>query len=198
MSVGNYGQREKNGWRYQYGSTRDTAWRELFHKSGNGGFENTSKILISVLQQREQFSDDILQGIIAEYLAQCEKAGKYPWEYYYVKYSQYRPGRFGKLANFHAEEQPYLFSVMQTEKQWSENTYLPYLKVADEEHLSRDHMGQRLAYEDSYIICTNDSYLVMDNESEKIIETISIPQDEKGIDTKDRIVLLREYLLHRG
>lgn len=198
MSVGNYGQLEKNGWRYQYGSTRDTAWRELFHKSGNGGFENTSKILISVLQRREQFSDDILQGIIAEYLAQCEKAGKYPWEYYYVKYPQYRPGRFGKLANFHAEEQPYLFSVMQTEKQWSENTYLLYLKVADEEHLSRDHMGQRLAYEDSYIICTNDSYLVMDNESEKIINIIRIPQDEKGIDTKDRIVLLKEYLSHRG
>ncbi len=197
MSVGNYGQREQNSWRYQYGSTRDTAWRELFHKSRNEGFENTSSILINLLQRTENFSDDILQGIIDDYLAKCENASRFAWRYYYVKYPQYRPGRFGKLGNYHADDQPYLFSVMQTQRQWSENTYLPFLKAADEVHLSRDHMGQRLTYENFYIICTNDSYLVVDNESEEVMDTISISQDEKGIDTKDRISVLKGYLSTR-
>ena len=35
MSLGDYGQIERNKWRYQYGSTNQFAWKELFHKSSN-------------------------------------------------------------------------------------------------------------------------------------------------------------------
>ena len=88
-----------------------------------------------------------------------------------------------------------MFSVMQTKSQWSSNTYMPYLKEADEQHLSRDSMGQRLEYGDRHIICQNSSYLLRDNETEKVIETFPIPQNEDGIDTKDRILLLKQIII---
>ena len=87
-----------------------------------------------------------------------------------------------------------MFSVMQTRSQWSSNTYMPYLKEADESHLSRDSMVQRLVYGDRHIICKNSEYLLRDNETEEVIESIPIRQNEKGIDTEDRILLLKRYI----
>ena len=44
MSIENYGQQERNKWRYQFASKGMLyAWNELFHKSANSGFENTKK-----------------------------------------------------------------------------------------------------------------------------------------------------------
>ena len=195
MSVGNYGQQERNKWRYQYASKgMQIAWDELFHRSANTGFENTGKILIELLSKAESFSDEFLQNLADEFVKDCEEQSVYPWRYYYVKYPAFRPGSYGKYSNSKAEENPYLFSVMQTKSQWSENTYMPYLKEADAEHLSRDSLGQRLVYGDWHIICENRSYVLRDNETEEIIETVSIPQNEEGIDVVDRIILLKEYL----
>lgn len=87
------------------------------------------------------------------FLAQCEKDNLYPWNYYYVKYPVFRPGSYGKMSNDDVENKPYMFSVMQTKTQWSQNTYMPYLKEADDAHLSRDEMGQYLVYDDVYIVC---------------------------------------------
>ncbi len=195
MSVGNYGQQERNKWRYQYASKgMQIAWDELFHRSANTGFENTGKILIELLSKAESFSDEFLQNLADEFVKDCEEQSVYPWRYYYVKYPAFRPGSYGKYSNSKAEENPYLFSVMQTKSQWSENTYMPYLKEADAEHLSRDSLGQRLVYGDWHIICENRNYVLRDNETGEIIETVSIPQNEEGIDVVDRIILLKEYL----
>ena len=60
MSIGNYGQREKNGWRYQLGSKKNMkAWRNLFHKSGNDGFERTNDVLIELLSRADSFTDEL-------------------------------------------------------------------------------------------------------------------------------------------
>ena len=74
---------------------------------------------------------------------------------------------------------------MQTKTQWSSNTYMPFLRAADESHLDRDSAGQRLVYGDKHIICENGSYVIRANESDEIIETIPIQQDSDGIDTED-------------
>lgn len=194
MAIGDYGQVERNKWRYQYGSTVQYAWNELFHKSANAGFDNTKNILISLLATNEEFSNEILQKIADDYVQECEKNNVYPLRYYYIKYRVYRPGAYGKMSNNAVTTSPYLFSVMQTKTQWSENTYMPYLKAADEAHLSRDDMGQRLIYGDEHIICTNNSYLRRKNEGEAIVDTISIAQNENGIDTEDRITVLKDYI----
>lgn len=195
MTIGNYGQQERNKKRYQYASkSLQFAWDELFHKSANTGFENTKTILVKLLMSNEAFSDSILDSMISEYMAQCEAASEYPWNYYYVKYSVFRPGSYGKLSNSEAETKPYMFSVMQTKTQWSQNTYMPYLKEADDTHLSRDYMGQRLMYEEVYIVCDNAAYVVYKNEDDTVVDTLSITQNDAGMDTEDRIIKLKDYI----
>lgn len=94
MTFGNYGQQERNNWRYQYASkAMQLAWDELFHMSANKGFENTKKILIALLSSNTSFDNGILDSIISNYIAECENNSIYPWTYYYVKYSVFRPGR---------------------------------------------------------------------------------------------------------
>ena len=92
--------------------------------------------------------------------------GVYPWNYYYIKYPVFRPGSFGKLSN--------------TE--------------ADNAHLSRDDMGQCLIYANVYIVCENDSYEVYKNNDDSLVETITISQNDDGVDTEDGIVKLKNYI----
>lgn len=195
MTLGNYGQQERNKWRYQFASkSLQYAWDELFHKSANAGFENTHTILVELLKSKESFDDGILDGIISAFLAQCEKDNLYPWNYYYVKYPVFRPGSYGKMSNDDVVNKPYMFSVMQTKTQWSQNTYMPYLKEADDDHLSRDEMGQYLVYDDVYIVCENNSYGVYRNDDDSLTDTVTISQNEAGIDTEDRIIKLKKYI----
>mgnify|MGYP001638264251 CR=1 FL=1 len=195
MALGNYGQQERNKWRYQFASkSLQYAWDELFHKSANAGFENTHTILVELLKSKESFDDGILDRIISAFLAQCEKDNLYPWNYYYVKYPVFRPGSYGKMSNDDVVNKPYMFSVMQTKTQWSQNTYMPYLKEADDDHLSRDEMGQYLVYDDVYIVCENNSYGVYRNDDDSLTDTVTISQNEAGIDTEDRIIKLKKYI----
>ena len=194
MAIGDYGQLERNKWRYQYGSTYQFAWNELFHKSANSGFDNTKKVLVSLLATNEEFTNEILKKIADDYLQKCENNNLYPFRYYYIKYREYRPGSYGKMHNNSVKANPYLFLVMQTRQQLSENSYYPYLKAASELHLSKDDMGQRLVFGDEHIVCTNSAYLRRKNEDESIVDTINITQNNDGIDTEDRIIVLKNYI----
>ena len=70
---------------------------------------------------------------------------------------------------------------------------MPYLKEADEPHLSRDSMGQRL-YGDRHVICQNSEYLLRENETEEVITIFPIPQNDNGVDVEDRILLLKRII----
>lgn len=201
IAIGNYGQMEGNKRRYQYGtkSNRSDAWENLFHKSSNSGFEKTSDILISLLDKYEEFSNEILEKIAKDYLIQCEEKENYPFEYYYIKYAEYRPDAYGKMWNDDAEDETeakgYTFRVMQTESRLSESSYAPALKAASDSHLSKKDYGDRLIFGSEYITCTKDSYVRRKSDepnSEPII--IKIKQNAKGIDTEDRISLLKGYI----
>lgn len=197
MSIGDYGQTERNGWRHQYASSRmQIAWDGLFHKSANKGFENTSAILVGLLSKSESFTNDILVGICQDFLTSCEDEGVYPWRYYYVKYPSFRPGSYGKLSNKDPDNAPYLYSVMRTRSHWSSNTYMPYLMEADDKHVSRDSMGQRLVYDDLFLVCRNESFVLMVGEGDdaKVYATVPIGQNEEGIDTQDRVIVLKQLI----
>ena len=195
MSIGDYGQMERNKWRWQYASKgMQIAWDELFHKSGNIGFEKTKEVLVELLSREETFSNENLMAIRDDFIYACERDGVYPWRYYYVKYDVFRPGSYGKYSNNNVEEKPYLFSVMQTRSQWSSNTYMPYLKEADDAHLSKDSLGQRLVYGNRHVMCQNSAYLLRDNETEEVIKSFSIKQNEEGVDVEDRVVLLKKLI----
>lgn len=195
MSIGDYGQQERNKWRWQYGSKNmQLAWDELFHKSSNSGFEKTSEILIKLLSRTESFTNESLLEIRDAFISSCESLEIYPWRYYYVKYDTFRPGSYGKYSNDNVSAKPYLFSVMQTKSQWSTNTYMPFLKEADDAHLSRDSLGQRLVYGDRHVVCSNAAYLLRDNATETVIRTFPVPQNEDSIDTEDRVLLLKKLI----
>ena len=195
MSIGDYGQQERNKWRWQYASKgMQIAWDELFHKSANTGFEKTKEILTQLLSKADSFTNESLMEIRDEFITACETSGLYPWRYYYVKYDAFRPGSYGKYSNNDVLARPYMFSVLQTKSQWSSNTYMPYLKEADDAHLSKDSMGQRLVYGDRHVICSNEAYLLRDNETETVLKSFPIKQDEDGTDMEDRILLLKTII----
>ena len=195
MAIGNYGQQERNKWRYQYASkSLQLAWDELFHRSANSGFDNTKAVLVSLLSTNETFNNDVLDSIIGKFVEKCENDEIYPWNYYYVKYPAFRPGSYGKLSNAEAATKPYLYSVMQTKSQLSQNSYMPYLKEVDDANLSRDDMGQCLIYANIYLTCENDSYMVYSNDDRSVVDRLPISQNSDGVDVEDRIVKLKEYI----
>jgi len=198
MSIGDYGQQERNKWRYQYASRNmQIAWDSLFHRSANIGFEKTQRILIELLSKAMVFTNEMLRQIAQIYVQECETTGRYSWRYYYVKYDVCRPGSYGKYYNVDAKSQPYLFLVMQTKSQPSSNSYVPYLKAADEAHFTKYSKGARLAYANQYVTCENSAYVIHDGETDTEVERIAIPQDEAGIDIEDRILLLKRLVQDR-
>lgn len=195
MSIGDYGQREKNGWRYQLGSKKNMkAWRNLFHKSSNEGFERTKAILVDLLSRADSFNNEFLVNIISTYINDCETNKTYEWRYYYIKYETFRPGSFGKYYWDDFEKRPYEFSIMSTESKISENTYQPFLKVVYENKLSKDHYGQRAIDGENYIVCANSAYVVYNATTNVEVERIAIAQNDDGIDTEDRIKKLQLVL----
>ena len=200
MAIGDYTQREvRTNWRYQFASyCRKEAWISLLHKSANNqGFENTHEILIELLSRNETFDDDMLQSIANDYILECERNRRFPWRYYYIKYSEFRPGRFGKAFWDDKANKPYEMLVLLTQYNSSESSYVPYLLIADPEHINRDERGRQLLYSSSYITSKNDSYEVVDKVSGELIEKMAIEQDASGVDVEDRVQKLIRYLRTR-
>ena len=189
MTIGNYGQKEKRG-RYQLGSKTKKnikAWRTLFHKSSNDGFDRTKEILSNLLSKTDSFSDELLANMINIFVKECETNNCYEWRYYYVKYDIFRPGSFGKYYWDDFEKRPYEFYVMTTEAKISEYSYQPFLKVVYKNKLSKDHLGQRAIDGENYVICQNSSYVIKNSENDEVVKEIKIAQNENGIDIEDRI-----------
>lgn len=193
-ATGDFYQVERNRWRYQFGSTMDFSWHELFHKSANSGFDRTHNTLITLLKTNEEFSNETLQQIAEDYIHLCESTKTFTFRYYYIKYPDFRPKSYGKMSNDDLNNAPYLFSVMQTRSHISQNSYMPYLKAANTTYLSKDDYGQRLIFEDEYIECSNSSFLRKSLEDDSILEKVQIPQNEEGIDKEDRIIILKNFI----
>ena len=198
MSIEGYWQREKR-WRYQLGSKKNMkAWRNLFHKSSNDGFDRTKGVLLELLSRADSFTDEILFGIINTFVNECEANNNYDWRYYYIKYDLFRPGSFGKYYWDDFEKRPYEFYVMLTESKVSENTYQPFLKAVYKNKLSKDHYGERAIDGDNYIISTNSAYVVKNTITDEEVEKIEIAQNDRGIDTEDRIKKFQSILEKRS
>ncbi len=193
LAVGNYSQKE-NGWRYQMGSPARKSWRNLFHKSSVSGFEQTKKCLHRLLSKHAEFTDELLWEIAESYLEECRQKKLYDWRYYFIKYEEFRPARYGKYIWDDLMRLPYEMMVMWTERNLSQNAYQPFLMAVDSQHILRDDFGRSLFWGDSYTICENHAYVTYDNETEEVIEEVPILQNEEGIDREDRI---QKYLRRR-
>lgn len=197
MAIDFYGQQEQNGWRYQLGSgssSIDSAWRVLFHRSRNIGFERTKKTLIGLLSRQEEINDEFLERIIAEYIDYCEKNSIYSWRYYYIKYPVFRPRRYGKYFNEDPDKNPYMYGIMTTQAKISSNSYMPFLKEADPINLSKDDYGKRLIYGECYIESLPNAFVIKSIEDDSVVSKIMISQNEEGVDVENRIEKLKSYI----
>ena len=194
LATGDYWQVDGNGVRYQFGSTRPHSWQNLFHQSNLvKRFDETEIYLDKLLSSTENFTDDYLQKIIDDYLAICERKSEFDWTYYFIKYKDFRPPRYGKYWWRDFENEPYYFAALWTEKKMSSNSYQPFLKAIGVGKISRDDLGMRLNFGDFYVVCENDSY-ILKNSSTDAQENILKINQRGGIDTEDRIKKFRAWI----
>lgn len=201
MSFGNYSQRERNNWRYQFGTSNtrvQKAWQDLFHKSANYEYDRTKDTLKRLLESSESFSNDILKKVVSDYLAACEEKKEFDIRYYYVKYRNFRPCSYGKYYWKDFSNHPYRLLVMQTGQQISQNSYQPFLHAVDHsEALSKDNYGDRIIRDDLYIVCDDSAYVVRKVEDQTEVERLDILQNENGVDIEDRIQKFKKYYTER-
>ena len=190
LAIGDYKQCEKNGWRYHLGTSGRAylPWWELFHRGSSRGFEKTKECLVDLLKSEETFSNEVLTKIKNEYLKQCIANSYYDWRYYYLKYKEFRPGRYGKYLWRDFDNEPYCFITIWAKRLLSENAYQPFLKVVDKnDNISRDDFGKYLVFEDTYLECENDAFVLRNTDTDEEVRRLQIDQNENGIDTEDRI-----------
>lgn len=179
---------------YQFGSKFPVSWQNLFHRSmSNERFEDTQLAFDTLLSERANFTNEYLEKIIAEHLANCEHKKIFEWSYYYIKYKEFRPERYGKYFWNDFANAPYLFTAYWTPQRWSENAYQPFLKAVDDQNkISRESFGMRLDFGKYFIECENAAYVVKDSKTFEVIDRLKINQDN-GIDTEDRILKFKNW-----
>lgn len=213
MTFGNYSQKDGNSWKRRIGSrssARKEPWKLLFHKNEmtlgpDGGYDKTREVIRKLLESNDSFDNSKLDKIISDFTDKCEQEHKYPWEYYFIKYEEFRPNGYGKLIDLNNQDETYMFEIMEKQRRNSQSTYMPFLLSALN---SDDWYNDDIAYYDvtnwdCYVIHGNKrlfaenncyrirSYNADGQETDNSI--IRIPQ-ENGIDKVDRIVLLHNYL----
>ena len=188
LAIGNYMQRTRRLYQLGTSGAFDTPWRELFHKSASDGFDRTKECLGKLLSKAETFSNEVLVEIKEDCLRECEEKSCFDWRYYYLKYEQFRPGRYGKYQWNDFNNAPYCFVALWTQRQASQNAFQPFLKVVDNnDKLSKEWFGKRLVFEGIYVECCNDAFVVKAEDNDEEIRRLQINQNENGIDAEDRI-----------
>ena len=196
LTIGDYKQKERNGWRYQLGSYMEDgfAWKTLFHPNETmSGFDKTKEVLCKLLKLTDSFTDDYLKTLIDDYMKKCENSKEFQWTYYYIKYDVFRTGRYGKYWWDDFDNSPYVFTTLHQRQKISENSYNPFLKAINK-NVSREHWGRRFYLNnDEYMLETQSSYQIISNqeEGEKIVREIKICQNE-GVDAENRIEKMKK------
>ncbi len=204
LSLGDYSLKIR--WRYQIGSANiDTTWKALFHANK----DNTKRIhdlLVVLLDKSEKFTDDILQGIIADYLS---SNAQYDWRHYIIKYASMRPEKYGMYYWYEHDKwgkASYNILMMLTEKSIGGRNFNIFLKTLydkikttfpekavrlGEYAFQSDGDRLELKWADKIAFFTDNQFIIEDManiQDNGQPETFLINQ-ENGIDIEDRIEL---------
>lgn len=204
LTIGDYS--IKVNWRYQIGSAKiETSWKAIFH-SNKDSIKNTQGILLQLLAKAEVFTDDVLRGIVDEYLVE---AAHYDWKYYLVKYDSMRPEKYGMYYWYEyntREKDSYNILMMMTEKSIGGRNFQIFLKALYDKFLATyadkaARLGEYAYSGDGNkleLLCINKRVFFTDNEfvieeytegSEEVNMTKIAIDQEDGIDTVDRVEL---------
>lgn len=204
LTIGDYS--IKVNWRYQIGSAKiETSWKAIFH-SNKDSIKKTQGILLQLLAKAEVFTDDVLRGIVDEYLVE---AAHYDWKYYLVKYDSMRPEKYGMYYWYEyntREKASYNILMMMTEKSIGGRNFQIFLKTLYDRFLATHADKAARLGEYAYsgdgnkleLLCINKRVFFTDNEfvieeytegSEEVNMTKVAIDQEDGIDTVDRVEL---------
>lgn len=199
LAIGDYSQR-LNRWFIQLGSGDEgdlgsEAWYSLFHPSGkNTDFEHTKESLRTILRENPMAEEQYLDNKAEEYISQCREQNCYDWRYYYIAYPAFRYFRYGKYTM--TEEAPYEMVALFTKKKESSNAYQCMLQgLIDEEAVAASaewYDIRNLTFKKGLLTCHNDAFVSYNLNYDTERARFPIPQDENGIDTKDRVLLFKE------
>ena len=211
LTIGDYS--IKVNWRYQIGSAKnETSWKAIFH-SNKDSIKTTQGILLQLLAKAEMFTDDVLHGIIDEYLVQ---ATHYDWKYYLAKYDSMRPERYGMYYWYDystREKASYNILMMMTEKSIGGRNFQIFLKALYDKFVAAyadkaARLGEYAYSGDGNkleLFCINKRVFFTDNElviegyteDAEEVSTTKVGIDQKdGIDTVDRVELAWKEIQH--
>lgn len=199
LAISDYSQR-LNSWCIQLGSGAqdeigDKAWYALFHPTGkNPDFNKTKKSLRSLLEVDTQIDNKYLGEIIDKYLTECKTVNQYDWRYYYIAYPCFRPERYGKYTMY--DGQPYALVALHAEKRESSNAYQCMLQTLIETHAVAHSVEwydiRALSYRKGLLTCENNAFVSYTLNDDKERARFSIPQNNEGIDTVDRVQYFKD------
>lgn len=193
LTIDNYSINE-NSWRYQLGSEQSSSYTNLFH-SASKRFINTKQTLCKLLMLTDNFSDYFLDELINKYIIDSEQNSLYDWRYYYLKYKEFRPNRFGKYCWNNINDKPYEFYALYSQLNFSENAYNPFLKAIDKNNkISKADFGKKIIDKNKYIVSDNDGFSIYTTDSNSLIEKITVEKNENGIDKENRIEKMKYFL----
>jgi hypothetical protein len=189
-------------WRFLFGNNNASSWRELFARSNQRKrFEVTQATLLQLLDGINGEVESYLQMLIDTYLNDTKTLKD--WKFYFIKYPEMRQGNSGvywwRSDKDHIKENPYEVFMMNTALSTNGKHWDPYLLVVSrfpefKNVVTIEEYGASLVLNKTSekINCRNDSWEILDTNS-VFVKSIAIPQ-VNGIDTVDRIELLKNYL----
>ncbi len=210
FTYGDYTQ--KVGWKRLLASTKESTWRELFTPSNRRGeFDNTKKVLSSLLLDMVNDHSKTIDSIITNYLLlfAADPLMKKDWRYYFINYKDFRYHADG-FYYWKDRSKPYesimMLRTMMNGRHW--DPVLLTIKQANENCLSMESFGKPLIFVKGEVSITitnhNDHFEFTANESNTesldFLEKVRlngiindeykymIKQDDQGLDIEDRVV----------
>lgn len=193
MTFGDYSQTIKN--RKVFGNRKDPAWREILTKNERrGGFENTSTVLMELLDKVSTMAPTDLSVLIDEYLKifEKDKNKEKDFRYYYIKYDGFRCFSDGYYFWKDYEKKPYEMMMLNKTnligKHWCPFLYTLMLKKKDNCAL--------LSYGEPLNFSANKGIFDITNMNEGFSFTAKNSEGKVFLDKlKDRNILTEEYQL---
>ena len=206
LSIDNYGQQERNIWRYQYACNKIKSWQNLFHKSSNRreDYDCTKNCLTKLLKDCNNIDTVSLQAYIDKFISTCQLNSYFPINYYFVKYNVFRPNAHGK---YYVRGDYYIYALT-TKAYTSKTTYLTFLKAVvnelndDNIYVSDYNNTEQYInyYEKIYIYMNYDQteqkyyFAFYDNDDKELDNLRTYINQKNKIDTVDRVQLLTEII----
>lgn len=198
LCLGDYAKR--NSWRFYFGGTINSTWRELFTGSfQEASFDNLYSVMNMLLGRLGSDIPFTLNAIVAEFIE--DPVQPKDWRYYFVKYPEMREGKSGAYSWRHERDYlrryPYDIKMMNTStalngRHWNPFHYTIHRRLND--LFSLEDYGQPLVIRNSgcKMYSLDDAWVIKDQLDKTEILKITIEKDENGVDKIDRIQLILE------